>query len=83
MDTRQVQFDRTKVNAKGKSVKVGTKDLITILKNAVHPNEESNMQNMTKEDKVKYESFEPSYLTSTHWKELVNRASTSNQNKAD
>ena len=49
LDTRQVNFNRTKMNSKGKSVKIGIKELVNILRSSVCPNEEAQKISMSKE----------------------------------
>ena len=52
MESHNVAFDRTKLNSKGKSVKIGIKNLIEILKDSVYPNQCAESACMTKNDQL-------------------------------
>ena len=65
-------FERTKTNSKGKEVNIGIKDLVTILKSVVCPNESEVSENMSPSERIRFKSFKPTYLTATEWTNLPN-----------
>ena len=50
LNARHVTYSKTKINNKGKSVKVEIKDLVKVLKLSAHPNEEVESNSMSKEE---------------------------------
>ena len=66
LETCNAPFDKSKLNSKGKSVKVGVKCLIGVLKQSVCPNQTNESVNMTKNERLKFKSSAPTYLTSSH-----------------
>ena len=60
------------LNSKGKSVKIGVKNLIQNLKASVCPTQCAESANMTKNEQLIFKSFTPNYLTAIHWKEIFN-----------
>ena len=65
-----MSFERTKLNSKGKSSKVGIKALASMLRKHVYPNEEHEKQRMNKNECVKFESFLPTCLSVREWTDL-------------
>ena len=67
LSTRQANCSKTKINNKGKAVKVGIKDLIKVLKLSMRPNVEAESKSMSKDEQNVFKHFKPSYLTTEEW----------------
>ena len=76
LETRNVSFERTKLNSKGESVKVGIKHLIDILKLSMCPNQISESVSMSKSERLIFKPSTPAYLTVSHWKDYLNSDQT-------
>ena len=76
LETRNACCERAKLNSKGKSVKVGIKHLIDVLKLSVCPNQISESVNMSKSERLIFKSFTPTCLTVNHWKYCLNPVQT-------
>ena len=70
LNTQQVNYSKTKINDKGKAVKVGIKYLIKVLKLSMCHNEEVESNSISKEEQNLFKSFKPSYLTNEEWSSL-------------
>jgi len=66
LESRNASFNNSKLNSKGKSVKIGIKNLIELLKDSVYPNKHAESMSMEKNEQLIFKSFTPTYLTATH-----------------
>ena len=69
-------FERTKLNSKEESVKVGIKHLIDVLKLSLRPNKVSKSVSMTTSEHPIFKSLTPAYLNTSHWKDCLNPVQT-------
>ena len=63
-------YERTKLNPKGKEVKAGMKQFLLALKSSVCPNEEEQ-RNVSNKVKEKNKHFEPAHLTTLQWGDIT------------
>ena len=57
---------------------MGVKDLVTILKSVVCPNESEQSENMSRAERVMFKTFKPTCLSASEWKSLLNVNTNSN-----
>ena len=59
------------LSTKGKEFKVGTKQLISVLKRIVYPSEKEEKRGMSNKEKENFKCFERVRLNSLQWDELI------------
>ena len=80
MESRNTACDTHETNSKGNRVKVGIKDLISILRQSTHPNEEEESRTMSNKEKTKHKSFVPNDNPAHLWKSMMLPVQSPNPN---